>query len=207
MAVTAPSFFRPQFVEDLVEWLAPIAAAAPQLPFFYYHIPSMTGVRFAMADFLPLAARRIPNLAGIKFTDENLDDFGRAIAFDGGRYDILFGRDEMLVRGLERGARGGVGSTYNFAAPLYLRLEAAFRAGDLATAEQLQQDSVTMIDLLLRVPGRFLSAQKAALRVLGIDCGGVLPPLRALTPQEEQSLRKELERIDLPGKYQLGPGR
>ena len=207
IAVTAPSFFRPQSVEDLVEWSAGIAAAAPELPFFYYHIPSMTGVRFAMADFLRVAARRIPNLAGIKFTDEDLDDFGRAIAFDGGRYDILFGRDEMLVRGLERGARGAVGSTYNFAAPLYLRLVAAFRAGDLEAAQRIQQDSVAMIQILLRTPGAFLSSQKAALRMLGIDCGGVLLPLRSLTPQDEHSLRGELERIGLLREFQSKPGR
>lgn len=206
VAVTAPSFFRPQSIEDLVDWLAPIAAGAPELPFFYYHIPSMTGVQFAMADFLPVAARRIPNFAGIKFTDENLDDFSRAIAFDGGRYDILFGRDEMLLRGLERGARGAVGSTYNFAMPLYLRIIAAFRAGDLETAEPMQQDSAAMVRLLQRTPGAFLSSQKAALRMLGLDCGRVLPPLRSLTPQEEHSLRAELERIDFLGKFQSRPG-
>ena len=40
----SPFFFRPSGVEGLVEWCQQIAAAAPRLPFYYYHMPSMTGL-------------------------------------------------------------------------------------------------------------------------------------------------------------------
>jgi N-acetylneuraminate lyase len=206
VGATLPGFLRPQSVEDLVEWSAALAAAAPKLPFYYYHIPSLSGVNFAMADYLPLAARRIPNFAGVKFTDENLDDYGRSVAFDGGKYDVLFGRDELLVRGLEKKARGAVGSTYNFAAPLYLRLIAAFKAGDLKTAEELQQKSIDLIDMLRNAPGSFFSAQKAALRMLGIDCGAVRLPLRPLSKEGERAFQEQLKRVDFLGEYQRLPG-
>jgi hypothetical protein len=46
--------------------------------------------------------------------------------------------EEMLLGALATGARGGVGSTYNVATPLYLKLIAAFDRGDLAAARILQ---------------------------------------------------------------------
>ena len=93
----APSFFRPSTVEQLVDFCAQIAEAAPGLPFYYYHFPAMTGVDFPMIDFLKGASRRIPNLKGIKFTHENLMDYNRCLHFEKDRFQILFGRDEMLL--------------------------------------------------------------------------------------------------------------
>jgi N-acetylneuraminate lyase len=116
----APSFFKPRDNDELVDWCAAIAGAAPQIPFYYYNIPSMTGVNYKVAHFLETAGARIPSLAGVKYTYEDLDDFEKCVDFEGGRYDVLFGRDELLVEGWRRKALGAVGSTYNYAAPLYL---------------------------------------------------------------------------------------
>ena len=78
IAAIAPSFFKPGGVAGLVEWCAPIAAAAPNLPFYFYHMPSMSGVQVSVSEFLPRAAERIPNLAGVKFTHEALADYQAA---------------------------------------------------------------------------------------------------------------------------------
>ena len=40
-------------VADLVEFLIPIAAAADPLPFYYYEIPGMTGVRLSTSQLAP----------------------------------------------------------------------------------------------------------------------------------------------------------
>lgn len=188
----APFFFKPSSVEDLVLYCAEVAAAAPELPFYFYHIPSMTGVNFPAAEFLRAAANRIPNLAGIKFTFENLMDYADCVRFEGGRYDILFGRDEILLAGLSLGARGAIGSTYNFAAPVYHRIIAAFEKGDIATAQTEQARANAMISAFLRFGG--LPAGKAIMKMIGIDCGPVRLPLRTLTAVSEAKLREELER-------------
>src|SRR5690606_17793331 len=52
VATMAPFFFKPAGVGDLVEFCAEVACAAPELPFYFYHIPSMTGVDVPMHDFL-----------------------------------------------------------------------------------------------------------------------------------------------------------
>lgn len=193
IATIAPSFFKPATVTELVAWCAQVAKAAPTLPFYYYHMPGMTGVTFPAADFLTVASNQIPNLAGVKFTHENLMDFGRSIEHSDGKYNLLFGRDEILLPGLSLGARGAVGSTYNFAAPLYLRIIDAFNRGDLAAARRDQSRAMEFIGVLDRHGG--LAAGKSVMKLIGLDCGPVRLPLRALTPRDEASLRAGLEQI------------
>ncbi len=189
----APCFFRPAGVDDLVAWCAEVAAAAPELPFYYYHIPSMTGVSFPAADVLERGAGCIPTLAGAKFTYENLMDYQRCLALRDGRFDMLFGRDEILLSALVLGAKGAVGTTYNFAAPAYRRVIEAFERGDLAAARAEQLRAVEMIQTLLRHGG--LPAFKAVMKMIRVDCGPVRPPLRDLTLEERHHLHQDLERI------------
>jgi N-acetylneuraminate lyase len=191
VAGLAPSYFKPSRLEALVEWCAEIAAAAPQLPFYYYDIPSLTGVRFDMIDFLTAAAAQIPNLAGIKFTNDDLTTYARCVQFDGGRFDIPWGIDEKLVDALGAGALGAVGSSYNFAAPLYQELTAAFQRGDLDTARALQRQSVELIEALAAIG--YFGAAKALMGWLGVPLGPARRPLDNPTPAQLDALRVKLE--------------
>jgi N-acetylneuraminate lyase len=195
VATMAPLYFKPATAEALAVYCAEIAAAAPRLPFYFYHIPSMTGVHLPVADLLRVAAPRIPNLAGAKFTYENLMDYQECLALEHGRYDMLFGRDEILLCGLALGARGGVGSTYNFAAPLYRNIIAAFDRGNLAEARCLQMKSVALIEFILKSGLSFLAASKAIMGMLGVECGPVRLPLAALDAAQIAQLRAGLERL------------
>ncbi|HEY3376825.1 MAG TPA: dihydrodipicolinate synthase family protein [Armatimonadota bacterium] len=194
IAAMAPCFFKPG-LHELVAYCRQIAAAAPELPFYYYHIPSMTGVHIPMADFLQAAGPLIPNLAGVKFTYEDLLDFQACLALDGGRFDMLFGRDETLLAGLALGARGAVGSTYNFAAPLYTRLLTAFHAGDLAAARREQQRAVAMIRFLLACGMPFMPASKAIMGMLGVECGPTRLPLPAIIGAQREALYAGLQAL------------
>lgn len=193
IATVAPSFFKPGSQAELVGWCAQLAAAAPKLPFYYYTIPSMTGVTLSAADFLAAAEAQIPNLAGIKFTFENLMDFSRATTHAGGKFNILFGRDEILLAGLSLGATGAVGSTYNYAAPLYHRIIDAFNRGDLASARRDQSRAIEFIGALDRHGG--LVAGKVAMKLIGLDCGPVRLPLRAASAADEAALRAAFEKV------------
>lgn len=190
-AMIAPSFFKPGNVRDLVECCAEVATAAPALPFYYYHIPSMTGVNLSVPEFLAMAKDRIPNLAGIKFTHESLMDYATAVQLEQGRFDILFGRDEMLLSSLVMGAQGAVGSTYNYLGPIFNELITAYRKGDLETAEACQLKANEIIGIMIRYGG--LSAGKTIMKLVGVDCGPVRLPLRSLTSEQEAKQAKELE--------------
>jgi N-acetylneuraminate lyase len=191
IATIAPSFFRPDDANALIAWCAEVAAAAPGLPFYYYHMPAMTGVDIPVRDFLAGVKDRIPSLVGVKFTHEDLLDYADARAFAGGRYSILFGRDEILLSGLQLGAPGAVGSTYNYAAPLYHRIMRAFAAGDLEAARRDQARAQQFIDIMNRHGG--LPAGKTIMKFIGADCGPVRLPLRPLSPEAEKSFRAELD--------------
>ncbi len=195
IAALAPSYFKPATVDHLLDFLAPIAAAAPRLPFYFYDIPAMTAVSLPASELLERGTARIPNLTGLKFTNGDLLQLQECLRLRDGAFNVLFGYDEMLLAALALGVRGAVGSTYNFAAPLYLRILRAFEAGDWATARAAQYDSVRLVRLLSKFS--FLPAAKAVMGFLGIDCGPVRPSLRTLSGSEKTSLREQLETTGL----------
>lgn len=191
VSALAPSYFKPRDVAALVGSVAQIAAAAPGLPFYYYEIPTMTGVAVSPSQFLESAAERIPNLAGLKFTSSNLMEYQLCCAHAGGAFDVPFGFDEMLLAALVFGARGAVGSTYNFAAPIYLHLIAAFERGDFETARMEQLRTVRFIQRLASVG--YMAAAKAVMGMRGIDVGPPRLPNSALTLEAITALRTDLE--------------
>ena len=194
-AALAPSYFKPASTLDLANFLAPIAAAAPDLPFYYYDIPVMTGVTLSVVELLGVAAGAIPNLAGAKFTNLDLAQFSECLRHDGGRFDILSGYDELLLAALALGGRGAVGSGYNFAAPIYRRLVAAHGRGDWEAARREQARGIELIRLLQRYG--YFPASKQLMQWLGVDVGPTRSPLRQLTSQEQASLRRDLEEAGL----------
>lgn len=193
IAALSPSYFKPRSLEALIACSAEIAGAAPGLPFYFYDIPSMTGVGLSMPDFLALAPARIPTLVGLKFTNPDLMAYQRCLHADGGRFDVPWGTDEYLLAALALGAVGAVGSTYNLAAPVYTRLLAAFARGDLVTARKEQYRSVQLIELLVRFG--FMVAAKATMGFLGVDVGSARLPHTPLSAEQSSQLRLELERL------------
>ena len=193
VAALPPFFFKPGTIDHVVEFMRPVAAAAGDLPFFYYHIPSMTGAAFSMVDLLQVGAERIPTLRGIKFTHGDLMDYLRCRQLADGEFEIAWGVDEMLLGALSVGATSAVGSTYNYAADLYLRMIAAHRAGDLETARQCAAKSADMVAVLLK--HGVLRTGKATMAMIGIDCGPTRSPVAPLTPDEIVAVRRSYERI------------
>ncbi len=94
--------------------MAAIASAAPSLPFYYYHLPVLTGVAMDMVEFLRLGEETIPNLAGIKYTAHTQHEFQACLNYKNGKFDVLYGYDEMLLGALMVGAKGAIGSTLHF---------------------------------------------------------------------------------------------
>lgn len=193
IAALAPSYFKPTTLDTLIACCAEIAGAAPEVPFYFYDIPVMTGVRLSMPDFLARATERIPTLAGIKFTNPDMMAYQQCLQAQDGRFDIPWGLDEYLLAALALGAVGGVGSSYNFAALTYQRIIAAFKRGDLLTARTEQFRSVRLIELLAGFG--YMGAAKAVMGFLGVDVGGARLPHTNLSAEQKDELRAGLERL------------
>ena len=189
-----PVFLPPNNINNLVDFCAKVASAAPELPFYYYHIPVVSGVHVSMPGFLRAANEKIPNLAGLKFTDFNLMQMFQCMRLYDGKFDILHGYDEVLLAGLTLGAQGAVGSTYNYMAPVYSKVIQAFQSGDLETARDMQERAVNFVDILIRYGGGVI-AGKPVMKMVGLDCGPLRSPVKTLKDKELLSYEKELKAI------------
>lgn len=199
ISATCPSYFKVDGVENLTDCMAEIAAVASDVPFYYYHIPSLTGSDISMPAFLAHARDKIPNLAGLKFTHEALYTFQECLSVDNGSFEVLWGKDEMLLPALSAGATAAIGSTYNIATPLYNKLIAAFEQGDVPAARELQKKSIDLVNVLLRFP--FHAAVKATFGMraarggLEMDLGSCRLPLRSMEPSQFDELQRGLEEL------------
>ncbi len=193
ISALAPSYFKPRDTDALVACCADVAAAAPRTPFYFYDIPALTGVSLSMPDFLERAEGRIPTLAGIKFTSPDLMAYQLCLRTANGAFDVPYGVDEWLLAALALGAHGAVGSTYNFAAPLYRRMLRAFAASDLVTAREEQLRSVRLVRLLAGYG--YMGAAKAVMAMLGVDVGPPRLPNPDLSSGQAAELRRRLESL------------
>lgn len=193
VSATCPSYFKVSDVDSLIACMAEVASAAAELPFYYYHIPSLTGSTIEMPVFLAEGVAAIPNLVGLKYTDTKLHEFQECLELSDGRFDVVWGCDEMLLGAMATGAVAAIGSTYNVATVLYKRLIDAFSAGDMEEARKFQSLSVSLVRTLNGYP--FHPAMKALLGMRGLDVGGCRLPMGKLSSDDIQQLRRDLDSI------------
>ena len=191
ISAMAPNFFKPTDVLSLCDWFVQVTKPAPELPFYFYDIPSMTGVTVETDAFLDIAKEHLPGFVGVKFTNQDYDLLQRCVANTSVKADMLFGTDERLIEGLGFGCVGAVGRTYNFASPLYLRIIDSLNRGDMESANEDQARSLQMIKRMYQ--SGFAAACKAAMGFAGVDCGPVRPPIDRISAENLVSLRKDLD--------------
>ncbi|XP_035508915.1 N-acetylneuraminate lyase [Morone saxatilis] len=138
IAAIAPSFFKPSTADVLKKFLQEVALVAPTLPFYYYHIPAVTGVNVLARDVLEDIEKLIPSFRGVKFSGSDLMDFGQCVNYCQPDWSVLYGMDEQLLAALAMGGQGAVGSTYNYAGCHVNKLILAFEKGDLVQARTIQ---------------------------------------------------------------------
>lgn len=193
ISATVPTYYKINTVDALIQSLAEIAEGAPDLPLYYYNIPQLTGVSLDMVSFLEQAAKKLPTLAGIKYTAPWLHEYQACLKATQGKYDVLYGTDEMMLGAMAMGAEGFIGSTYNFGAAIYHKLRASYTQCDMRAAQKYQALSVEVVRIILKYGS--LPAQKAIMQMIGIDCGPVRLPLLELTASQKTAMYKELEDI------------
>ncbi len=182
-----PYYFRPASTSALVDSMAVVAGAAPSLPYFYYHIPVLTKVDFPMAPTMEEAIKRIPNFAGIKFTHSDLLEYSHLVEMAGDEYEVMFGRDPLLLFAMGAGGKVAVGSTYMFAAELYHAIIGAFDDGRLDDARRGTAISREIVALCNRYGG--LVAQKALYNLVSAASGSARPPFTPLSSAAMDEIR------------------
>ncbi len=195
IAAVAPYYFKPGDQATCIDFCQRITEVAPDLPFYYYHVPDFTGVKLPIVKLLDEASLRIPSLAGVIFDSEDLTDFGRCMDAFGDRLNLLLGRDDLILAGLKVGAHGVVGVMSCFAAQLLLRVMRAYNTGDMGTAQNYQVKAVEILAAMRRAG--VIPSGKYVMRQVGATCGPVRPPLTSLSDEQAQRLEETLERLGL----------
>jgi len=193
-ATMAPTFLPPSRNEEFVGFCKEVASAASNLPFYYYHIPPLNNFRMSVTKFLKVADKEIPNLVGVKYTDFNIFEFELCRKIAGGKFEMLWGLDEMFLDGLTYGNRAGVGGTYNHCFGLYSGMKDAVEINDLETARKLQYRSHEFCTILGKYRGN-LAGGKRMMKFIGLDCGPNRLPLQTISNDEEVAIKQELEEI------------
>ena len=168
----ASPFPKVNRIEELVKYCEEIASGAPELPFYYYHIP---------------------NFAGIKYTYESLYEYNQCRLYKDGKFDMLHGQDETILPCLAMGgAQGGIGGTTNYNGKELTGILEAWAAGDLETARERQNFSQEVINVICHYRGNIVGG-KRIMKLIGLDLGKNRTPFQNMTDEEEAAMKKELE--------------
>ncbi|MDO5036140.1 MAG: dihydrodipicolinate synthase family protein [Porphyromonas sp.] len=192
----APPFPKVGRVEELVAYCREIAEGAPDLPFYFYHIPVFNGAYLSMLDFLKLAEQEIPNLAGIKYTYESLYEYNQCMLYKGGKYDMLHGQDETILSALVMGgAKGGISGTASYIGNVLVGILDEWKAGNIEAAVRYQNYAQEVINVIAKYRGNIV-AGKRIMKLLGLDLGPNRIPFRNIEPTEEAEIKRQLEAIN-----------
>lgn len=182
-------------VEELVKYCEEIACGAPDLPFYFYHIPALNGVYLPMLPFLKAADGRIPNLAGIKYTYESLYEYNQCMLYENGKFDMLHGQDETILSALVMGgAQGGISGTGSYIGSSLVGVIEEYNNGNIPSAVDHQNFAQEVINVIARYRGNIV-AGKRIMKLIGLDLGINRTPFQNVTTEEEAVIRKELQAI------------
>lgn len=192
----APPFPKIGRVEELVKYIEGIVEDAPNLPFYYYHIPAFNGAFLPMLDLLKAVDGRVPSFAGIKYTFESLYEYNQCRLYKNGKYDMLHGQDETILPCLAMGgAQGGIGGTTNYNGRELVAILDAWKRGDIEAARDHQNFAQDVINVICRYRGNIVGG-KRIMKLIGLDLGPNRVPFRTVTPEEEAAMKRELEEIN-----------
>ena len=195
----APPFPKIGRIEELVKYIEEIASGAPDLPFYYYHIPAFNGAFLPMVELLKAVDGRVPNFAGIKYTFESIYEYNQCRLYADGKFDMLHGQDETILPSLAMGgARGGIGGTTNYNGRCLVGIIDAWKQGDLEKARKLQNYAQEVINVICHFRGNIVGG-KRIMKLMGLDLGPNRTPFQNITDEEEKRLKAELDAIDFWG--------
>jgi N-acetylneuraminate lyase len=165
-------------------------ARASKLPVIAYYIPGLTGQQRSIEELVSLLS--VPNIAGYKFTEFNLYTMQRLLTRFGPEQIMYNGPDEMLAFGLQFGAHGGIGTTYNVIPELIVKIAQRTREGRFAEAVATQIKANEVIEPLIAAHGVASTKQILVWQGL-IDHPHCAAPRALLSEEQKSALRRRLE--------------
>lgn len=169
---------------------------ATDLPFFAYHLSISSTTTISPKRYAE-QLRSIPNLAGMKITDVNLNLFGLIQAGTEGKLQLFSGADEVLCHAVVCGAVGAIGTFYNLFGPVCRDVRQAMVNGDVARASRFMLRFQSAIAQIIE-SGSIWAFLRAAMKMkYNLDIGMPRAPLGlADRTWEEAKVREIIQLVD-----------
>lgn len=163
-------------------------AAATQLPVIVYNVPSRTGMDISPESCSALS--RISNIVGIKEASADITKFTKILRLCGERMTVWSGNDDMTVAAAALGAKGVISVLSNVCPVLTQAMAKAALDGDFDTAAALQIKLQPLVEALFSDVNPI--PVKAAMAIIGYDCGDCRLPLGKLSEEKRSRLKQLL---------------
>lgn len=163
-------------------------AAATQLPVIVYNVPSRTGMDISPESCSALS--RISNIVGIKEASADITKFTKILRLCGERMTVWSGNDDMTVAAAALGAKGVISVLSNVCPVLTQAMAKAALDGDFDTAAALQIQLQPLVETLFSDVNPI--PVKAAMDIIGYDCGDCRLPLGKLSEEKRSRLKQLL---------------
>lgn len=183
LLVVSP-YYNKATPEGLVAHYLTIAHTV-SLPIIVYNVPTRTCVDIPVSVCKRLS--HIPNIAGIKEAAMDVRKVTKICRECGKDFAVWSGNDDLTVPAIALGAQGVISVLSNLLPAETQAMAQAALAGDLDTAAALQQELQPLVDLLFCEPNPI--PLKAAMKYIGLDCGGCRLPLTELSTENKEKLK------------------
>jgi len=191
ISATPPLFFG--YNADEVYNYYKALANAVHIPVMIYYNP---GAGFQMNAKFAARAFEVDNITAIKWTSSTYDQMLELKRLTQGEMNIINGPDQMLLMGLNAGADGGIGTTYNYMFDIYRGIYDNFQAGNIAAAQKLQHKSAEVISAL--DPYVCIPVTKVLMEALGYAVGNATFPFVRYNEQEKAEIVAAVRAAGLP---------
>ena len=161
------------------------------IPVIIYNVPSRTGVDIPISVYKRLAS--IPNIAGVKEASSDITKITRIKRECPQNFSVWSGNDDQIVPVMALGGDGVISVLSNVLPTQTQAMAQAALAGDFDTAASLQCQLLPLIELLFCEVNPI--PVKAAMKMIGYDCGGCRLPLTAMTSDNATKLKQMLSAI------------
>src|SRR6056297_1104465 len=184
LSVITPYFISPN-EEELYTHYKEIASST-DLPIILYNNPGRTGIDLSLELIIHLSS--IKNIVGIKDSSGDMTKAAEIIRRTGSDFSVLAGRDTLIYGFLAYGGHGSVAATANIVPELVVSIYELYQKGEYQSALDAQ---FKLAPLRMGFSlGSFPVIMKEGLKLRGIDVGNTLKPIKPLSVEARDKLKK-----------------
>ncbi|MCI8665282.1 MAG: 4-hydroxy-tetrahydrodipicolinate synthase [Dorea sp.] len=169
-------------------------AKAAKAPIIMYSVASRTGCNIEPATVAALV-RDVDNIVGVKEASGNISQVAKIMALTDGNIDLYSGNDDQIVPILSLGGKGVISVLSNVAPKETHDICAKFFEGDAKGSAKLQLRAIPLVDQLFSEVNPI--PVKKAMKLMGMDCGGLRMPLTELTKEHEETLAAAMKEFGI----------